>query len=211
MATVTYSKNSATAVTVTDPVTLTLDYADSVVVSGTKQSEAPYNYGSITGAGTFTYSSPSTGNKTTTVACTRSVKSYTFTLTKNSNVSTIKIWRTSSPYQGAATSTESSPLINGSGTATVYYGDKISGSATAASGYHFGSSNTTNTDSYTNNGVTSTPSWGPSVNIDTCTITWKYLSAYPDTWATATETYNYGQTPSRTAPSNVTNSGSTER
>ena len=41
------------------------------------------------------------------------------------------------------------------------------------------------------------------------TITWKYLSAYPDAWTTATQTYNYGDTPSKTV-SNVT-SGKTRK
>ena len=40
--------------------------------------------------------------------------------------------------------------------------------------------------------------------INSYTITWKYLSAYPDTWTTATETYNYGDTPSRANASTVT-------
>ena len=40
--------------------------------------------------------------------------------------------------------------------------------------------------------------------LNSYTITWKYLSAYPDTWKTETQTYNYGDTPSRTSPSTVT-------
>ena len=35
-------------------------------------------------------------------------------------------------------------------------------------------------------------------------ITWKYLSAYPDTWTTGIQTYNYGDTPSSTSPNTVT-------
>lgn len=183
MVTVTYQKNSEAAVTVTGTTNLTgLDYADTIVVSGTKQSEAPYNYGNITGAGTFTYSASA---QSTTVACTRSVKSYTFTLTKNSNVSAIKVWRTESPYQGAATSTESNPMINGSGTATIYYGDKLSGSASAATGYHFGSSNSSTTDSYSNSGVTGNASWSPTVNLNAYTATFTATNCL---WTNATRT-----------------------
>ena len=76
MATVTYKKNSESAVTVTGTTSLTLDYSDKVVVSGTAQSEAPYNYESVTGTGTFTYSSSA---QSTTVSCSKSVKSYTLT------------------------------------------------------------------------------------------------------------------------------------
>lgn len=43
------------------------------------------------------------------------------------------------------------------------------------------------------------------------TITWKYLSAYPSTWATITESYNYGATPSRSDPGNVADSAGTSR
>lgn len=39
--------------------------------------------------------------------------------------------------------------------------------------------------------------------LNSYTITWKYLSAYPDTWTTETQTYDYGATPSKTV-SNVT-------
>lgn len=46
--------------------------------------------------------------------------------------------------------------------------------------------------------------------VHTYTITWKYLSAYPSTWTTTTETYNYNATPSRTG-SNVTNSADNAR
>lgn len=164
MSTVSYSHYNSLDGTTTEGnvstnVTLSnLDYEDSVEVSGTKQSEAPYNYGDITGAGTFTYSSPSAGNKETTVACSRSVKSWTLTVTKQDNVSSIKVWRTSSPYQSAATSTESSPLINGNGTATVYYDDVLEGSASASTGYCFSRTGNTTTTSYSNTGVRSTPS-----------------------------------------------------
>ena len=211
MATVTYTKNSEAAVAVSSSTTLTLDYADSVVVSGTKQSEAPYNYGNITGAGTFTYSSPSTGNKTTTVACTRSVKSYTFTLTKNSNVSSIKVWRTSSPYQGAATSTESSPLINGTGTATVYYGDVLAGTASAVTGYHFDSSNSTTTKSYSNSGVTSTPSWSPTVNLNAYTAS---FTATNCSWESSSKTiyhFDYISTSGQTVTCKAGGSSGTTR
>ena len=40
--------------------------------------------------------------------------------------------------------------------------------------------------------------------LNSYTITWKYLSAYPDTWTTGIQTYNYGDTPSRISPSTVT-------
>ncbi len=56
-----------------------------------------------------------------------------------------------------------------------------------------------------------------TINIDwttrkvhTYTITWKYLSAYPSTWTTATETYNYNATPSRTGY-NVANNADNAR
>ncbi len=65
------------------------------------------------------------------------VKQYTLTLYKNDNVSSIFAWRTKSPYQGAAISSSSSPLINGAGTATIYYGDSISMQANANTYYYF--------------------------------------------------------------------------
>lgn len=209
MATVTYQKNSEAAVTVTGTTNLTgLDYADTIVVSGTKQSEAPYNYGNITGAGTFTYSASA---QSTTVACTRSVKSYTFTLTKNSNVSAIKVWRTESPYQGAATSTESNPMINGTGTATIYYGDKLSGTASASTGYHFGNSNTSTTDSYTNSGVTGNASWSPTVNLNAYTAT---FTATNCSWTNATRTiyhFDYITTSGQTVTCKAGGSSGTNR
>lgn len=36
------------------------------------------------------------------------------------------------------------------------------------------------------------------------TVTWRFLSAYPNTWTTATENYYYGDTPSRAAAATVT-------
>jgi len=98
------------------------------------------------------------------------VESFTFTLTKNSHIDTIKIWRTSSPYQGAATSTESSPLINGTGTATIYYGDVLAGKAYAATGYHFGSLNSNTTSTFSNASVTANDSWSPTVNLNSYSI-----------------------------------------
>ena len=40
--------------------------------------------------------------------------------------------------------------------------------------------------------------------LNSYTVTWNYLSAYPDTWTTGIQTYNYGDTPSSTSPSTVT-------
>lgn len=85
------------------------------------------------------------------------VKSYICTLTKNSNVSTIKMWRTESVYQGAEASTEGSPMISGTGTATIYYGDKLSGTVSPDTYWSIVGSST-----YSNTGVDDDVSWAPT-------------------------------------------------
>ena len=115
---------------------------------------------------------------------------------------------------------------------TAYYGDKITVSGTTVTCYKWDNISTarwtvkvsasSNTAEYTYSAVTIAESNIASVTaeaaftayntrtLNSYTITWKYLSAYPDTWATATESYNYGATPSRANPSTVT-SGSARK
>ena len=50
---------------------------------------------------------------------------------------------------------------------------------TASTGYHFGSSQSTTTDTATVSAATT--SYSKTATINSYTITWKYLSAYPDT------------------------------
>ena len=86
-----------------------------------------------------------------TVAPTVRTASYTLTISKDSGVSSVTVTRTSSPYQGASTGS----LSNG---ATIYYGDKLTVSATA------------DTDNYTLNSyypTSYTVSGNVSVNITT--------------------------------------------
>jgi len=76
----------------------------------------------------------------------------------------MKVWRTSSPYQGATEgSTESDPLLyttNGYAVATVYYGDILSGKAVANTGYNFGLDNDDNLKTFSGRTVTGSPdSW----------------------------------------------------
>ena len=135
--------------------------------------------------------------------CTASyVKRYTYTLTKNSNVTSIKVWRTSSPYQGAATSTSSSPLINGTGTATIYYGDVITGQVTAATNYHFNNGGTSLDLAPTT--VNGNLSWSPTAVGDAKVVTITagdgISSVYLSSSSTATSgsasgtTFPYGST-----------------
>ena len=50
---------------------------------------------------------------------------------------------------------------------------------TASTGYHFGSTQSTTTDTATVSAATT--SYSKTATINSYTITWKYLSAYPDT------------------------------
>ena len=116
---------------------------------------------------------------------------------------------------------------------TAYYGDKITVSGNSVICYKWDNNSTarwtvkvtasSNDAQYTYSAVTIAESSIASVTaeatftayntrtLNAYTITWKYLSAYPDTWTTATQTYNYGATPSRTSPSTVTNMSNNER
>lgn len=116
---------------------------------------------------------------------------------------------------------------------TAYYGDTITVSGVTVTCYKWDNKSTTrwkvSVYPSTNNAkyIYSTPTIAGS-NIDSVTaaasftasntrtlrsftITWKYLSAYPNTWTTDTQSYNYGATPSRTSPSTVTNTSNNER
>ena len=119
--------------------------------------DGPYNYASST----YSFPNRVTGATSVTGGCTRSVKQYTLSLTKNDHVSRIRAWRTESPYQGAATSSSSSPLINGTGTATIYYGDSLSMDAEADRYYYFSGNKTTLTQTITT--VTNSVSWAPTI------------------------------------------------
>ena len=116
---------------------------------------------------------------------------------------------------------------------TAYYGDKITVSGNSVICYKWDNNSTarwtvkvtasSNTAQYTYSAVTIAESSIASVTaaatftayntrtLNSYTVTWKYLSAYPDTWATATQSYNYGATPSRTSSSTVTNTSNTLR
>lgn len=99
-----------------------LDYADTVYVESTgNDGEAPYNYYGAYGTGTFRYNTAST-----TVYYTRDVKSYTLTLNVSDYYCSWSVWRTDSPYANAG-----ELIFDGNGQAAIYYGDKISYSATA--------------------------------------------------------------------------------
>lgn len=152
-------------ISVTSGTPITADYADTVNIKALAQSEAPYDYGSVSGIGSYTYSSPTTGNKQVELTCTRTVKTFMAEITRNLNVAGIALSRTSSPYGGGSTGVIiSNPSRPGtSGRALVYYGDVLSGSATATTGYHFGFSNANTTDTYSNTGVTGDISWSPTV------------------------------------------------
>ena len=115
---------------------------------------------------------------------------------------------------------------------TAYYGDKITVSDTTVTCYKWDDNSiarwtvtvTASSDNaqYTYSAVTIAESGIDSVTaaatftawntrtVNSYTITWKYLSAYPDTWTTATESYSYGATPSRANPGAVT-SGKTRK
>ena len=133
----TYKINSNSAVSKTSSFTITnLDYSDSVVIAATAQSETPYNYGTPSGTGTFTYNG--TKNRSTTLACTRTVKSYTLSLTVSgpAYASAFSISRSeanqydSSKAAGTLISKENDTKTSYS--ATIYYGDKLMASSTAA-------------------------------------------------------------------------------
>lgn len=138
----TYKIGSSSAVSKTSSYTITgIDYADSVVITATNQSEAPYNYGTPSGTGTFSY-----GSTSTSLSSTRTVKSYTLSITvTNPTYGTCSVSRTSSPYQGASTG-----ILNSG--ATIYYGDVLVGTS-AGNGVSYGAWNIT---SVTAPSVTST-------------------------------------------------------
>ena len=114
---------------------------------------------------------------------------------------------------------------------TAYYGDRITVSDNSVTCYKWDAASTarwtvtvtasSDNAQYTYSAVTIAESDIASVTaaatftawntrtVNSYTITWKYLSAYPDTWTTATQTYNYGDTPSKTV-SNVA-SGKTRK
>lgn len=103
VASATYSINGGTSVTVTTNTVLNLTDADTVVVSGTAQSEAGYNYGAVTGGGTFVYDG--SASRTCSLSCTRTLKSFTISFS-----STYCSW--------------------GSSSKTAYYGDTLTVSGT---------------------------------------------------------------------------------
>ena len=108
---------------------------------------------------------------------------------------------------------------------TAYYGDRITVSDNGVTCYKWDATSTarwtvtvtasSDNAQYTYSAVTIAESGIDSVTaaaaftawntrtINSYTITWKYLTAYPDTWTTETQTYKYGATPSKTV-SNVT-------
>ena len=108
---------------------------------------------------------------------------------------------------------------------TAYYGDRITVSDNSVTCYKWDAASTarwtvtvtasSDNAQYTYSAVTIAESGIDSVTaaaaftawntrtINSYTITWKYLTAYPDTWTTETQTYKYGATPSKTV-SNVT-------
>ena len=138
------------------------------------------------------------------------VKRYTFKLTKNTNVYSIKVWRTASKYQNATIGNSNNPLITGTGTATIYYGDTLQGIATASTGYHFDNSNITTSKPYSSGSITANKSWSPTVSINKYTINLnlsvlpsnvtveeKWLSLEQNSNAThypVGSTFNYNQT-----------------
>ena len=100
------------------------------------------------------------------------------------------------------------------GAVLTYNGSTPSKPSTAQYSYAFSawklgstSGSTVTSGSTTNAGSTSSTTINIystfTSTVRSYTITWKYLSAYPDTWTTVTQTYNYGDTPSKTV-SNVT-------
>ena len=111
------------------------------------------------------------------------VKRYTLTLTKNSHVQAISVWKTSSPYAGASVGSYADPLLSGTGTTMVYYGDTLAGSAGAESpGYHFGNDNSIGVQSWTQT-VTGNVTWAPTPSANKYDITfngtmcnWTYSS-----------------------------------
>ncbi len=96
--------------------------------------------------------------KTITTTDTRSVKSYTLTLDKKTNVASVSMNRTQSPYASASIGA----LSNG---ATLYYGDKLSGSATGNEGYSVSPA------TYSNSGVKANVIYSPTASAKTYSIT----------------------------------------
>ena len=111
-----------------------------LITAGSSQKTATIYYGdvlSISASATTGYNTPTyklsattvTGNVTTTLT-SGSVKSFTLTISsKPTGVSAHTVSRTSSPLKGASTGA----LSSGS---TIYYGDVLSASATATTGYN---------------------------------------------------------------------------
>ncbi len=117
------------------------------------------------------------------------VDSYTATWSTGTGY-TITVTRTSSPYEGAATGTISSG-------ATVYYGDVLSVTYAASTGYTLGSTGAT---SITVTGDVTSNDIYASATANSYTYNIKYVSENGTDLGSTTATYTYGTTHTISAP-----------
>ena len=178
-----------------------------------------------------------TGYNSPSLTYNNSSKVYTWTGSQNGSIDSVSASGLSAGTRRSFTisfGTTANKSLYGSwskSSQTAYYGDKITVSGNSVICYKWDNNSTarwtvtvasySNDAQYTYSAVTIAESNIASVTaeaaftayntrtLNSYTITWKYLSAYPDTWATETQTYDYGATPSKTV-SNVT-SGSARK
>lgn len=159
-----------------------------------------------------------------------SSKVYTWTGSQNGSINSVSASELSAGTRKSFTisfGTTANKSLYGSWSSssqTAYYGDKITVSGNSVICYKWDNNSTTrwtvtvsassNTAEYTYSAVTIAESSIASVTaaatftayntrtLNSYTITWKYMSAY-GSWTTATESYNYSATPSRTLPDTV--------
>lgn len=151
-----------------------------------------YNYASPT----FSVPSSVTGATTVTGGCERSDRLYTIQWI-GENGSTVLETDSNVKYGAVLTYNGSTP----SKPSTAQYSYAFSAwKLGSTSGSTVTSGSTTNAGSTSSTTINIYSTFTSTVR--SYTITWKYMSAY-GSWTTATQSYNYGATPSRTLPDTV--------
>ena len=151
-----------------------------------------YNYA----APTFSVPSSVTGATTITGGCTRSDRLYTIQWI-GENGSTVLETDSNVKYGAVLTYNGSTP----SKPSTAQYSYAFSAwKLGSTSGSTVTSGSTTNAGSTSSTTINIYSTFTSTVR--SYTITWKYMSAY-GSWTTATQSYNYGATPSRSLPDTV--------
>ncbi len=138
----------------------------------------------------FTSGSDYTVHSNVSIVCTTKMVSKTITVKINTGVSKIILDYTND------LGIQTSAAFTSNGTVSAWQGTNYSWTVTHAAGYE---GQTTGSGTVGDTNVVS-----PTATLIDYTITWKYLTAYPDTWTTVSETYHYNDIPSRASAATVT-------